>query len=297
MQTLLPDALTGADPAPDDVSILSHAEAPSSPSSTGLDYGDGPEAATNYMVAVGPTALMPGISLGNTGGLGCVDKDCPSPLGNAEPPATAGGASTNPPGTPSGSGKDRSDLANSIAQEPDSAASLNGDGIIAVVAVSAALIICLIAAAAAFVIVRRKRGNRANGGTADPSVAAAGPRGKPVVVEQKSAGADGVPDQQHPRATEAVPLAPQNMLEHLDGHPQLTHATNLPPPPPPPLQRFIPPWETVSREHIGLPMPLVGTGLTSTAVSADARSRMSSVVGNGSAHASRSSTAHSAATA
>ena len=268
MQAILPDVMTGAAQAPVaeapiDESNIPPVEAPSSAALPSVDYvGDGPEVDTDYTVAVTPSGIQSG-------------------------PRTNQSGHARQPGT------NQSGLAPERGGELSPAASSNDGGLIIGLSVSVALMLCLIAAAATFVIVRRKRQSPSIGGSTNPSGAAARPPGadKPAVFEEQSEGDNGVQSQQHPRAPHQLPPQCEDTLTGQDRQPRLTHSHTLPPQP---LQHRVSAGETFSQNHIALPVPPVGTGLTSTVVSAQTDSMVSSSAGKGSAHALHSGGAHSA---
>ena len=189
------------------------------------------------------------------------------------------------------------------AQPPIDDSSSNGDELIAGVAVFVLLMLCLIAAAAACVIVRRMRRNhvQANGGTigaTTPSAATDGPPGadKQEVLEQRGDFTNGVPtlNPTHADCERLLSPQPQHTLTGQDGEPQRLHASDPAPTPTPQLQQLNAAGDGVLGGQSALPVLQEASGLTSTAVSVHACSRVSSSAGNGSAHASRSGTAHSA---
>ena len=183
------------------------------------------------------------------------------------------------------------------AQPPFDDSSSDGNEIIAGVMVSGVLIVCLIAAAAAVVIVWRMRRNHANGGT--PSAATDRPPGgdKPAVLEKNGGSTHGVSALYPAHAPHEWPVLPQpqHTLTGQEVEPQRMPCADPATPQTPPLQHIIAAVDDVLRDHTVVPLHPAATGLTSTAVSAHARSRVPSSAENGSAHASRSGTAHSAA--
>ena len=197
-----------------------------------------------------------------------------------------------PSGVQSGSGPNR---AMPATKSPPTALS-NGDGIIALVAITSALILCVAAAVAVFMILRRKRQNRASGGTANTSAAAYWPPGadKPAVFDPSSIVSNGELDHYQVHAPRSVRIQPQHTLAWHDGQPQFHHAPTPARPPTPPPRNRIEADVSISRTLTARPVPPVGTGLTSTAVSSLAVSVISSSAGNGSAHASHSGSALSA---